>query len=120
MLIKAERAMLNYGESEILAPAKGLINDYSITVDYKVKETDYIHILFDRHEVIFANGAPSESFHPSHMSMSAIAEAPREELFEIFPELQTNTDSYGPSARKTLHVGETVALEEEGFSLFAD
>jgi hypothetical protein len=119
MLIKAERALVNYGEREILAPAKGLINDYSVTVDYKIKDTDYIHILFDKHEVIFANGAPSESFHPGHMAMSAIDEAPREELFEIFPELQTNTASYGPAARKILRVGETIALEEEGFSLFA-
>ncbi len=120
MLIDADRALINHGEREVLAPAKGLINDYSITVNYKVKYTDYIHILFDRHEIIFANGAPTESFHPGHMSLSSIDAAPREELFMVFPELQDDTNTYGPAARKTLQVGETMALEEEGFSLFAD
>jgi len=119
MLIEADRALIAHGEREILAPAKGLINDHSVTVDYNIKETDYIHILFDQHEIVFANGAKTESFHPGHMSMSAIDQAPREELFEIFPELETNTDTYGPSARKILQVRETIALEDEGFSLFS-
>ncbi|MBE9476796.1 MAG: Hint domain-containing protein [Proteobacteria bacterium] len=120
MLIDSNRTFINYGESEVLAPAKGLVNDYSITVDYSVKSTDYIHILFDRHEIVFANGAATESFHPGHMAMSALDEAPRNELFEIFPELENGTDQYGPAARKVLQVMETMALGEDGFSLFAD
>ncbi|MEH6360522.1 MAG: Hint domain-containing protein, partial [Amylibacter sp.] len=88
MLIDAGRVLINHGERKVLAPAKGLINDYSITVDYDIKQTEYIHLLFDRHEIIFANGAATESFHPGHMAMSSIDEAPRTELFEVFPELQ--------------------------------
>lgn len=120
MLVDSDRTFINYGEHEVLAPAKGLINDYSITVDYRIPSTTYIHILFDRHEIVFANGAATESFHLGHMAMSAIDDAPREELFEIFPELKEDTDTYGPSARKVLRVEEAIALEEEGFSLFAD
>lgn len=120
MLINADRALIHHGEREVLAPAKGMINDYSVTVDYDIKHTDYIHILFDRHEIIFANGAATESFHPGHMAMSAIDEGPREELFDIFPELKDDNSTYGPSVRHILRVSETIALEEEGFSLFAD
>jgi hypothetical protein len=120
MLIDADRALIEHAEREVLAPAKGLINDYSVTVDYGVKYTDYIHILFDRHEIIFANGAATESFHPGHMAMSALDAAPRKELFEIFPELQSDINKYGPAARKILQVTETVALGDERFSLFAD
>jgi hypothetical protein len=120
MLVDSNRALINFGEREVLAPAKGLINDYSVTVDYRLKHTDYIHILFDRHEIIFANNAATESFHPGHMSMSALDDAPREELFEIFPELEKDTGTYGPAARHTLKVSETMALEEDRFSLFAD
>lgn len=120
MLVDADRALINFGEREVLAPAKGLINDYSVTVDYKATSTEYIHILFDRHEIIFANGTRTESFHPGHMSLNILDENPREELFEIFPELEHSTSGYGPAARKTLKVSETIALEEEGFSLFAD
>ena len=119
MLVETNRTLINYGEREVLAPAKGLINDYGVTVDYGIKQTDYIHILFDRHEIIFANNTPTESFHPGHMAMSAIDDAPRAELFEIFPELEYDTKTYGPSARHVLRVNETMALEEEKFSLFA-
>jgi hypothetical protein len=120
MLIDADRALIHHGEREVLAPAKGLINDYSVTVDYEVKQTDYIHILFDHHEIIFANNTPTESFHPGHMAMSAIDDAPRAELFEIFPELENNTKTYGPAARKVLQVSEAMTMEDEGFSLFAE
>ena len=120
MLISADRTLIDHGEKEVLAPAKGLLNDYSVTVDYGIKSTEYIHILFDRHEIVFANGTATESFHPGHMAMSALDNEPREELFEIFPELETDTNLYGPAARKVLHVGETIALGDESFSLFAD
>lgn len=120
MLIDADRALINHGESEVLAPAKGLLNDYSVTVDYNIRYTDYIHIMFDQHEIIFANDAATESFHPGHMAMSSIDDTPREELFDIFPELESDTGTYGPSARKTLHVAETISLGDESFSLFAD
>ncbi len=120
MLIDADRALINHGENEVLAPAKGLLNDYSVTVDYDIRYTDYIHVMFDRHEIIFANDAATESFHPGHMAMSAIDDAPREELFEIFPDLENDTSLYGASARKTLQVRETISLGDEGFSLFSD
>ncbi|MCP5087494.1 MAG: Hint domain-containing protein [Rhodobacteraceae bacterium] len=110
MLISSERTLLDHGEREVLAPAKGLLNDHSITVDYGVRETEYIHILFDRHEIVFANGAPSESFHPGMMAMSALDEGSRDELFDIFPELEDEPKSYGPSARFSLRVQETKSL----------
>lgn len=114
MLVRSERAALDFGETEMLLPAKGLLNDSSITVDYGMRETDYIHILFDRHEVIFANGTPSESFHPGHHAIDTIDEEARTELFEIFPELETTPTDYGPTARLSLKVRETRALLRRG------
>ncbi|PLS22179.1 Hint domain-containing protein [Neptunicoccus cionae] len=110
MLVRSERATLDFGETEMLLPAKGLLNDSSITVDYGMRETDYIHILFDRHEVIFANGTPSESFHPGHHAIDTIDDEARTELFEIFPELETTPTDYGPTARLSLKVQETRAF----------
>lgn len=110
MLVQANRAMLEYGEPEVLAPAKGLLDDFNVTVDYGLKETTYIHIMFDRHEIVWANGTPTESFHPGQHSMTTIEEAARDELFEIFPELQEQPESYGPAARVSLKVREASAL----------
>ena len=114
MLVNSERALLDYGETEVLAPAKGLLNDHSITVDYGVRETTYVHILFDQHEVIFANGTPTESFHPGEHAVDNIEEAARDELYEIFPELRESPAGYGGHARKSLKVRETMAFCQQG------
>ena len=117
MLVSSDRVMMDHGEREVLAPAKGLLNDYSITIDYGIRETEYIHILFDEHEIVFANGTPTESFHPGHTSMSAIEDAARTELFEIFPELQQDPTRYGPSARLSLRPHEAQMLYRKGARL---
>ncbi len=110
MLVSSDRTLLEHGEREVLVPAKGLLNDLSITVDYGIRQTEYIHILFDKHEIVFANGAATESFHPGTISLSAIEDGSRKELFEIFPELEQGPEDYGPSARLSLHVQETKTL----------
>lgn len=112
MLVRSGKNHLEYGESEVLVPAKALLNDLSITVDYGIRSTTYIHILFDNHEIIFANGTATESFHPGASSVSAIEDAGRDELFEVFPELRDNPSEYGPAARLSLRVKEGLLVRE--------
>ncbi len=85
MFIKSKQAQLMYGSCEVLIPAKGLLNDQTITLDFKRKSVEYIHILFDKHELIQANGVWSESFHPSKATLDGLGNAARDELLEIFP-----------------------------------
>ncbi len=110
MLLSGGDAILQFGEAEVLVPAKGLVNDHSVTVDFETTQTKYIHILFDKHEIITANGILTESFHPGAMGMEAIEEASRAELFEIFPELKIDPASFGPSARHVIKVNESSLL----------
>ena len=65
------------------------------------RQVTYFHILFDEHQIVFANGAPSESFFPGSFAMSALQNDARSEIFELFPELQRqNADTgYGQTAR---------------------
>jgi hypothetical protein len=114
MLVKSERTQLDYGETEVLVPAKGLLNDLSVTVDYGLRETEYVHILFDKHEVVFANGTPTESFHPGQHALETIEDEARDELFDIFPELAVDPMEYGPSARLSLKVREVQSLSKRG------
>ncbi len=86
MLLTGWRAEALFGEVEVLASAKSLINDATITVA-DVDEVEYFHILFDDHEIISADGAWSESFHPAALDTGLIARAVREEVLELFPEL---------------------------------
>ena len=71
----------------------------------------YLHVMFDQHEVIYANGVPTESFHPGAESMDSIDAPAREELFQIFPELRADLSTFGQTARRCLRSFETQLLQ---------
>lgn len=52
------------------------------------KSVCYYHIMFDQHEIIFAEGAPSESFYPGPMGLRALGHSAFCELAQIFPEMR--------------------------------
>lgn len=55
------RAQLFFGEAEVLATAKSLCKDSSIRRVDDVRKVTYIHIIFDDHQIITANGVETES-----------------------------------------------------------
>ena len=65
-----------------------------IFVDPDHGEVEYFHLLFDHHEVIFAEGAPTESFYTGPEALKAISAEAMEEILAILPEL--NLLSYAP------------------------
>ena len=106
MLICDWRADLMFGEPEVLVAAKDLINGDTI---YRAEggEVEYWHILFDTHQIVTANGAPSESFHPGEQALTIMDDASRQELLEIFPELRADAaNGYGKAARPSLKAWE--------------
>ncbi|MEL6583794.1 MAG: Hint domain-containing protein [Pseudomonadota bacterium] len=111
MLVGNATTRLMFEQSEVLVPAKYLVNGNSIQVADDLKEVEYFHLLFDQHEVVFAEGAPSESFHPGHQGLGAFAKDTRDEIIELFPELDIDEAMYGPAARLSLkrHEGEALA-----------
>ena len=112
MLISGPESELLFGESEVLASAKSLLNDHSIT-RVEGGEVEYFHILFGRHEVIFAEGAPSESFHPGEMGWKALDHDTRHEILSLFPELESGDfKSYGPAARPSLKIFEAKLVSQ--------
>ncbi|HEX3862559.1 MAG TPA: Hint domain-containing protein [Stellaceae bacterium] len=46
----------------VLVPAEHLVNGATITRAKSVKQVEYFHVELDAHDVIIANGAPSETF----------------------------------------------------------
>ena len=105
VLFQGYRAELLFGESEVLVSAKHLVDGRDVTTD-EGGEVTYIHILFDEHEIVFAEGAATESFHPGEVGLSAVTRAAREELFSLFPELRGMPRSYGRTARRCLKAHE--------------
>ena len=47
----------------------------------------YYHLLFDRHEVILAEEAPTESLYTGPQSLNALPLATRREIKALFPEI---------------------------------
>jgi len=110
MLHQSTAANLYFNDSEVLIPAKHMVNGDSIQ-QIETEEVTYVHMLFDSHEMVFAEGAVSESFHPGQMGLSAIDAPAREELFALFPELRSNPNGYGDTARICLRAHEAQLLQ---------
>ena len=102
MLVASDKTQLYFEEREVLAAAKHLVGAEGIhAVD--VMGTAYIHFMFDRHEVVLSNGARTESFQPGDYSLKGIGNSQRNEIFELFPELQEKQGLEGyQSARRAL------------------
>jgi phosphohistidine swiveling domain-containing protein len=114
VLIRDGLAELLFGEAEVLVAAKDLVNDRSIRVQAG-GEVDYVHILFDKHQVVFSEGLATESFLPGPQVTAQLERDIVDELAAIFPELNPRTgDGYGPAARRTLRGHEAQVLFAAG------
>ena len=59
----------------------------------------YVHLMTERHEVIFAEGIATETFWPGPEAIRGLSEADRRELFYLFPELAEVLDLVGAYGR---------------------
>lgn len=85
MMLDGWRVEMHCGTDEVLAPTKALTNDGTIR---RVEGGDvtYVHIAFDTHQIVMAEGIPSESFFPGAEALNALDEAARDEILTLFPE----------------------------------
>lgn len=88
ILVANDRTALYFDEREVLAAAKHLVDNRGVELVEPAGVT-YIHFMFDHHEVVLSDGAWTESFQPGDHSLKGIGNAQRQELFELFPELET-------------------------------
>lgn len=90
VLIRSIIAQRMFGTNEVLVPAVHLLAlDNVESVDTSNDGVKYFHILFDQHEIVFSNGAPTESLFTGPGALKAVSKAAREEILEIFPEICT-------------------------------
>ena len=73
----------------------------------------YIHILLGQHNVIWANGLETESFHPSNAALDMIDATQRTDLLQILPDLADNPHAYGDYARRNLSASEAAILRHD-------
>ncbi|WRH63556.1 MAG: Hint domain-containing protein [Fuscovulum sp.] len=113
MLIKGAAAQTLFGTTEVLVRAEDLLNDTTITVDHVLREVTYIHILLERHNIVFANGVETESFHPSNTALEMIDPAQRDVLMAVMPQVAINPEAYGDYARRNLSASEAALLRHD-------
>lgn len=100
-----------FGTRSVLALAKALVGlDHVRTMNGK-REITYFSLLCDRHEMLLAEGAWSESFYPGPTAMGMIGKRMRREIKALFPSLLVAPDTgYGPPVRRVLNRRETERL----------
>ncbi|OYX42004.1 MAG: hypothetical protein B7Z02_13865 [Rhodobacterales bacterium 32-67-9] len=106
LLLSGARAELYSGETEVLAPAQHFLGMAGVVQDAAMAGTSYIHLLFDRHEIVRSDGIWSESFQPAAALLSGLDRAQRDEVMALFPELFADlspaNDRHYPAARSTV------------------
>lgn len=111
MMMQHGLARLYFDSDVCLVPAKSLLALPGVSRLGFGSET-YIHIMFDKHEVIYANDCATESFHPGEMILNRMERSVQDEIYEIFPELEhcDVVSAYGPTILPTLSGQEGAAL----------
>ncbi|ADO43221.1 Hint domain-containing protein [Ketogulonicigenium vulgare] len=97
MLVRSRIARRLFESAEVLIAAKQLLQVEGIDIAEDVSAVEYYHMMFDQHEVVSANGAPTESLYTGAESMRAISPAAQEEIFTLFPELRDYDDTPPPA-----------------------
>lgn len=109
LLVSGDVPREMFGETEVLVPAKRLVNVEGVYRKQSAQLADgvvYVHLVFDAHEVVRVDGMWSESFRPSPASLKMIHREGYNELRSIFPELNVRTaNTLFPEVRPSLYAG---------------
>ena len=87
MFIRSKVSNRMFGENEVLISAIALTEMPGIYVDEQANSVEYFHIAFENHEIVFAEGALTESLYLGPNTFEALPEEAVEELKSIFPQL---------------------------------
>ncbi|SEO26980.1 Hint domain-containing protein [Paracoccus alcaliphilus] len=103
VLVRSRIAQRMFGTSEVLVAAKQLLTIEGVDIADAADGVEYFHMLFDRHEVVFSNGAETESLYTGAEALKAVGSAAKEEIFALFPELRDS--DVAPQAARILASG---------------
>lgn len=90
ILVRSRIARRMFDSAEVLVAAKDLVGMPGIAPADDLTKVVYVHLLFEKHQIIFADGTPTESFYIGPMALGALDSAARRELLELMPDLARN------------------------------
>lgn len=103
VLIRSRIAERVSGAHEVLVAAKQLLQMDGIDVVNDVDEVVYVHFMFDKHQIVIANGAETESMFTGPQALRSVGKAARSEILALFPELAE--EGYEPQGVRALPSG---------------
>ncbi|PZX41981.1 Hint domain-containing protein [Roseinatronobacter thiooxidans] len=109
IIVSGPKARALFGCDEVLVRAGDMVNYTTITQDPALHGVVYMHLLLEAHQILFANGVPTESFHPALAPAQTLREH-KHALRQLCPAWVATPDSYGPPARRCLQTGEAALL----------
>ena len=113
MLIVAASEDLLFGDNEVLVAAKHLVGNQGIKRK-PGRQVTYLHLLFDEHQIVTANAAPSESFFPGEEAIGSLSYGARNEVLRLFPELRASASKgFKSTARTCLNKRESLVFQDK-------
>lgn len=88
VLVRSPVAERMFGQREVLLPAKDLRGMDGVGTLPAARPVEYWHLLFDDHEVILSESAPTESFHLGRQAAATVSPEAMEEIRSIFPDIE--------------------------------
>ena len=113
MLVQGAVARALFNTDEVLVQAKDMLNDRDVVIDSQLKEVTYVHLLLPKHQIVWANGVETESFHPANTALSTLSDDDRETLLQMHPDFEVQPERYGGFARRNLSASEAAILNHE-------
>ncbi|MEM9716519.1 MAG: Hint domain-containing protein [Pseudomonadota bacterium] len=87
VLIQSKIAKNQTGSRRVLVPAKDLLILPDVECCSADRGVTYFHILFEKHEVVFSNGIPTESLFTGPEALKTISAGARYEIAKIMPQV---------------------------------
>lgn len=84
MLVSDWRAEVMVGSRDVLIQAADLVNDDTIFIR-KGGFVEYTQLVFDQHQILYAEGVPTESLHMSSQILQGLPEDAASEVLSLFP-----------------------------------
>lgn len=104
ILVRSDIAQRMFDTRDVLVSAIRLADLPGVYVNCDATQVTYHHLVFDRHVVLFAEGAPSESLFTGPETLKSLPPEALHELLQLFPGLNRNRDMdpafYIPSGRR--------------------
>ncbi|SFR48866.1 Hint domain-containing protein [Litoreibacter janthinus] len=86
VLLRSRIALRMFGKDEVFVSAKRLLALPNIHRAITFAPVTYHHFACDQHEVVFANGAPVETFHPGPEALRSLSQSAVDSLLNGRPE----------------------------------